>query len=123
VGVLLGNGDGTFGAAVSYGSGGQGSSSVAVADVNGDGKPGLAVANFCASTNGNCGVGAAGIVGVLLGNGDGTFQPAVTYNSGGYWISDFIAVADVNGDGRPDLLVVNLEGEALLLMRARWACC
>ena len=113
IGVLLGNGNGTFQSAVLYDSGGDGAHSVAVADVNGDGKPDLAVANFCASPIGNCGVGAAGIVGVLLGNGDGTFQPAVTYNSGGYWISDFIAVADVNGDGQPDLLVVNLEGEGV----------
>jgi len=45
-------------------------------------------------------------VGVLLGNGDGTFQGAVTYDAGGYG-TDSVAVADVNGDGKPDLLVAN----------------
>jgi hypothetical protein len=45
-------------------------------------------------------------VGVLLGNGDGTFQPAVTCDTGGYE-ADSVAVADVNGDGKPDLVVVN----------------
>ena len=100
VGVLLGNGDGTFQPAVTYGSGGMSPVSVAVADVNGDGKPDLLVANECADDN------CDGSVGVLLGNGDGTFRAAVTYSSGGiYGLS--VAVADVNGDGKPDLLVAN----------------
>ena len=103
VGVLLGNGDGTFQAAVSYDSGGRDALSIAVADVNGDGKPDLLVANLCVS-NSNC---SNGTVGVLLGNGDGTFQAAVSYGSGGA-TANFIEVADVNGDGKPDLLVANL---------------
>jgi hypothetical protein len=101
VGVLLGNGDGTFQTAVTYGSGGYLAYSVAVGDVNGDGKPDLLVANFCVDSN--C---TNGSVGVLLGNGDGTFQTAVTYGSGGIE-ADSVAVADVNGDGKPDLLVAN----------------
>ena len=100
VSVMLGNGDGTFQAAVPYGSGGEDALSVAVADVNGDGKPDLLVANNCAS---NC---LGGSISVLLGNGDGTFQAAVPYGSGGEYASS-IAVADVNGDGKPDLLVAN----------------
>ena len=101
VSVLLGNGDGTFQAAVSYNSGGEDADSVAVADVNGDGHPDLLVANQC--LNSNC---TSGDVSVLLGNGNGTFQPAVSYNSGGE-VADSVAVADVNGDGHPDLLVAN----------------
>lgn len=89
VGVLLGNGDGTFQTAVTYSTGTGGASSVAIADVNGDGKPDLVV--------------AGGLVSVLMGNGDGTFQPAVTYGVGPNGI-DSVAVADVNGDGRPDIL-------------------
>jgi hypothetical protein len=95
VGVLLGNGDGTFQAAVTYDSGGQYAYAIAVADVNSDGKPDLQVANWSSSS-----------VGVLLGNGDGTFQAAVTYDSGGQRTAS-IAVADVNGDGKLDLIVGN----------------
>ncbi len=102
LGVLMGNGDGTFQPAVSPGSGGYSAQSVAVADVNGDGKPDLVVANLCV-TNSSC---ANGLVSVLLGNGDGTFQPAVSYGSGGQFAFS-VAIADVNGDGKLDLLVAN----------------
>ena len=111
VSVLLGNGDGTFQTAVTYNSGGYGAVSIVVADVNGDGKPDILVANRCAvfiSCGGTSGghPDSNGIVSVLLGNGDGTFQPAVTYNSGGLFTTS-IAVGDVNGDGKPDLVVSN----------------
>jgi hypothetical protein len=99
VGVLLGNGDGTFQTAVTYSSGGTGTHSVAMGDVNGDGHPDMVVTYECLSCN-NAGVG------VLLGNGDGTFQTAVTYSSGGFDAIS-VAVADVNGDGKPDLVVAN----------------
>jgi hypothetical protein len=110
VSVLLGNGDGTFQTAVSYVSGGADAFSVAVADVNGDGKPDLLVANCGPVGTPDCPV-ANGVVGVLLGNGDGTFQPVVTYDSGGVG-AVWAAVADVNGDGKPDLLVANQCGTA-----------
>src|SRR5215813_13028925 len=59
----------TFATAVPYGSGGNGPNAVAMADLNGDGVQDLVVANWC--TDANC---TASSVGVLLGNGDGTFQ-------------------------------------------------
>lgn len=99
VAVLLGNGDGTFQAAVTYNSGGLFTSSVAVADVNGDGKPDLLVGNDCADSN------CDGSVGVLLGNGNGTFQPAVTYPTGGFE-AGAVALTDVNADGKLDALVI-----------------
>src|ERR1700680_5056648 len=71
-----------FRQAVTYDSGGMYPDSVAVADVNGDGKPDLVVANYCPSSG--CGNGGiSGTVGILLGNGDGTFRTAVSYDSGG----------------------------------------
>jgi hypothetical protein len=99
VGVLLGNGDGTFQATVTYSSGGFHAVSLVVADVNGDGKPDLIVANQCFS-HANC---VDGGVGVLLGNGDGTFQPPVTCNTALRSTSS-VAVGDINGDGKPDLV-------------------
>jgi hypothetical protein len=106
VGVLLGNGDGTFQPAVTYSSEGSSPTSVAVADVNKDGKPDLVVTNCEASGANGCLDAPDGSVGVLLGNGDGTFQRAVAYDSGGPG-ARAVAVADVNGDGKPDLLVAD----------------
>lgn len=45
-------------------------------------------------------------VGVLLGNGDGTFRAPLIYSTGGNTPFS-VAIADVNGDGKPDLVVVN----------------
>lgn len=107
IGVLLGNGDGTFRPAVTYGSGSGSPLMVAVSDVNGDGKPDLLVAHFCSGP-----INCDGLVSVLLGNGDGTFQPAVTYASGQLFIppaSARLAVAELNGDGKPDLIVEDTE--------------
>ena len=116
VSVLGGNGDGTFHVTGGpyfggYDSGGEYAFSLAVADVNGDGKPDVAVANQC--TSGGCSQGH-GVVGVLLGNGSLTLQPVVDYSSGNYTID--VVIADVNGDGKPDLLETDLgSGVGVLL--------
>ena len=102
VGILLGNGDGTFKPAVTYPSGGQGAYSLASADFNNDGVADLAVVNNCA--NSTCSNG--GTVGVLLGNGDGTFQAPIVSSSGGLFAYS-LAVADFNLDWRADLAVTN----------------
>jgi hypothetical protein len=105
VAVLLGNGDGTFQAAQDYDMGGFNGGTLAVADLNGDGNPDVAVANACAEA-----ICATSSVSVLLGRGDGSFQnPKIYTNTGGY-AAVAIAIADVEDlevAGIPDLIVVN----------------
>jgi hypothetical protein len=111
--VLLGNGDGTFQVPGDiYDSGGRQAWSIAVADVNGDGKPDLLVANQCTSQG--CTQEFHGVVGVLLGNGDGTFQPVVNYSGGNH--TSGVAVADVNGDGKLDVLETDVGNGAGVLL-------
>jgi hypothetical protein len=98
VSVLVGNGDGTFQPPRSFTTGVD-PASVAVADLNGDGRLDLAIAD----SGGRFGVGSA--VTVLLGNGDGTFQASPTFAAGSGPLS--VAVGDFTGDGRLDLAVAN----------------
>jgi FG-GAP-like repeat len=111
ISVLLGNGDGSFGSPQLYTSGGLQANSISVADVNGDGKPDLLVANQSCSDVCN---DSDAVVGVLLGNGDGTFEAPLTYDSGDRTLMS-LAVADVNGDGKLDVVVVHELGG--------WGCC
>ena len=95
VSLLLGNGDGTFQAAVNY-SAGNSPNAIATGDFNGDGKLDLAL--FQASVN-----GVGGSISILLGNGDGTFQAAKTLALSSPGL--FMAVADFNVDKKADLAV------------------
>jgi len=95
--VLLGNGDGTFKAQQTFATGTR-PSRFAVSDINGDGKLDLVVPN---STS----VNVNGSMSVLLGNGDGSFQPQQTFSTGAFPLS--VATPDLNGDGIPDFVVAN----------------
>jgi hypothetical protein len=93
---LAGNGNGTFAAPVdrgSYGGATQGIVRYAAADMNGDGKLDLV------------GLGLGHGVFVSLGNGDGTFQAPHEYTADQGFLTD-MAVADFDGDGKPDVAVV-----------------
>ena len=118
--MLPGRGNGTFKAAPNYESGGQDANAIAAADLNMDGRLDLVVVSTCLSEP-SC---PSGAVGVLLGDRHGKFSNAVTYGSGGL-DPHSVAIADVNGDGRPDLVVVNVPDAVLAQRReasgCRWA--
>jgi hypothetical protein len=95
--ILLGRGNGTFQAAGNFRAGPD-PGSVVVGDFNGDGKLDLATANSNQTSNTDF-----GNMTVLLGNGDGTFQPPMSYDAG---VRPYAVVAgDFNGDGILDLAV------------------
>src|SRR5271165_6917777 len=101
VSVPLGNGDGTFQAARAYNVD-LDRKSVAAGDLDGDGRPDLVVTNFC-GTDAAC--ASNGTVSVLLAVGDGTYKFAASYPLGMGPLS--VALADVNGDKKLDLIAVN----------------
>jgi FG-GAP-like repeat/PASTA domain len=68
--------------------------SVAIGDLNGDGKPDLATSNVEANT-----------VSVLLNRSDGSFRRKLDYATGTQPTS--VAIGDLNGDGKPDLAIAN----------------
>ena len=95
VDVLLGNGDGTLQTAVPYPlPTGSKSRFLTTGDFNNDGRLDLAVTDS-----------GVGKLSILLGNGDGTFQPRVDYNTGTTPLG--VVAGDFNGDGRLDLAVAN----------------
>jgi hypothetical protein len=102
MGVLVGNGNGTFQPVVTYPTGSYSApSDVAVGDINYDGKPDIITANYNNST-----------VGLFINNGNGTFQPIVTYPAGANCNPNSLVATDVNGDGKTDIVTGNYFGEA-----------
>src|SRR6185503_13116287 len=86
---------GTFGAASNV-TAATGPISVATGDFNNDGKTDIAIAAYDSNA-----------VGILLGNGDGTFATAVNYTNGIGVQPGHIVVGDFDGDGNADLAVEN----------------
>ena len=95
---------------------GEGFISLALVDVNGDRKPDLIALSSAPSSTGQGQI--VGALWVFAGNGDGTFQPGVnsalpgTFPGIGY---TSFAVADLNGDGKPDIAAVSFTGTTIAL--------
>jgi hypothetical protein len=101
VNIFYQDNGGHFGTPKVYPAGAQ-PQSVKIADVNGDGMRDIIVANLGPGADGT---GMAG-VSVLLQNADGTFAAPVTYPTPGQSID--VAVGDLTGAGKMDLVVANL---------------
>jgi LPXTG-motif cell wall-anchored protein len=102
--VYLNQGSGAFAKPVSYAAS-MFPGPIVVADVNKDGKPDLVVASEDNATiTSSNPFGPHGTLNVLLGNGDGTFQTALSSPLNGPMYSN-LAVADMNQDGIPDVVV------------------
>jgi hypothetical protein len=95
----------TFGPATAFSSGGIGPSGIVVADVNGDGKLDVLTTNVRLT------------VSVLLGTGTGSFGGGGGPNYGfGSNPAPKLAVADVNGDGKLDVLATGYVGTVSVLL-------
>jgi FG-GAP-like repeat len=103
VSTLLGNGDGTFRTGTRLNVTLMGQYYIATADFNGDGKPDIAFFTQGGNT--------PQPILIFLGKGDGTFQPPISVTPSSSF--SYFAVADVNNDGKPDLLTV--DGGALVV--------
>lgn len=97
--VYLGKGDGTFSAnGFNFTGFTSGAGPAVVADFNGDGIPDLAIAALYYSS-----------VNIFLGKGDGTFTAASSSTNPSINEPSSIAVADLNSDGKPDLIITNVN--------------
>jgi Bacterial Ig-like domain (group 3)/FG-GAP-like repeat/FG-GAP repeat len=106
--VLLSKGDGSF-RSTTYLTANE-PNYIAAGDLNGDGRTDLVVAMSECPDN-SC---TTGLVSVLLGNGDGTFQSPINVSTEQRELS--LLIADIDGDGKPDVIAESFSGESSILL-------
>jgi FG-GAP-like repeat len=112
VSLLRGNGDGTFAAPVTFpNTSGFDSPAVDAVDLNNDGKLDVVIAHDIACYVAPC--VTTDLISVMIGNGDGTFQPSREIPVG-RGMSE-IAVGDYNRDGVKDLAIGGTQGQVYRL--------
>src|SRR5262249_18377736 len=89
-------------------SGTSTSTTLVAGDFSGDGRLDLVLGRSTEIVNAAHELKYSGIVTILLGQGDGTFQPPLSYTVGQYVFS--LVTDDFNGDGRLDLALANGQG-------------
>ncbi|MBL8212186.1 MAG: VCBS repeat-containing protein, partial [Bryobacterales bacterium] len=108
VSVLLSTGNTTF-AAPSLQQTGLNTVSLALADINADGRQDLVAANYGYRATSSTTTPTPCSVTVHLGRGDGSFQSATAYTVGVH--PSAVSLQDVNKDGKPDLTVATVESD------------
>jgi Calx-beta domain/FG-GAP-like repeat len=106
VSILPGNGDGTFGTRTNYGAG-RVPHFVGVADLDGDTRSDLAVANA-----GSFSSDEKGDISILFGNAGGTFSAAVRLISSG---PRALVNGDFNADGKIDIAAMQTNSVGVFL--------
>lgn len=111
--IIMGNGDGTFGAPTSYANdAGADSPSVVIADFDRDGRLDVVAAHQIACFNAPCVV--ADSISLWRGQGDGTLQPAQQIHVGSGLAR--LTVGDFDGDGNKDLGIAAAFGKVFVLL-------
>jgi hypothetical protein len=108
--VFVNNGDATFNAPAAVSSTGV---AVGLADLNGDGKLDVVTTGYSA--------GSQAATSIYLGNGDGTFDPSaidVPYRYSPHSVLPSVQIADMNGDGKPDLIIESPISTAFVLLNS-----
>jgi hypothetical protein len=99
IAILLSTDYDTFNTPLTYSTGSKSNPNfVTTDDLDGDNRPDIIVANIDASN-----------IGIFLNTGNGTFNDQVTYSTGFSSRPDSLTTADVNGDNKPDIIVMRFS--------------